>query len=448
MQQAGERRPTTSGRARRADGEDGVTLIELVLALTIFALLMTGIAQTVGSGMQATRNNRNRSVAANLASQDMDKIRSTDITLVESLPDTETVTVPSPDGVEYTIDREFEWVPKGATQGPCTSSGGTPQVLRVHVEVTWPVMNGVAPARADTVLSPPVGSFDPTRGHIAVKVLDRNAMPAENVPVNITGPTPKTETTNSDGCAFFSFLTPGNYTVRLANPGWVDRQGVANPTQAKTVVSGQIASVQFDYDQAAALGVVMTPDAGGTVPSDMVVSLGNTNFVPNSQKSFNAGGATPTVSNLFPALDGYEIWAGKCADSDPEGVLIGVDGSGNPVNLGKYWPTGVRGPIVTVEPGVTTPNVVVPLRTVRVTVTRAGVPQANRTVIATHAADNLCTSETHVLGVTDAAGNVVAALPWGTWRMTVQSASPSGAWPNLVADPAVPGPTPASVVIL
>ena len=53
-----------------------------------------------------------------------------------------------------------------------------------------------------------------------------------------------------------------------------------------------------------------------------------------------------------------------------------------------------------------------------------------------------------MLGVTDAAGNVVSALPWGTWRMTVQSASPSGAWPNLIADPAVPGPTPASVVIL
>ena len=75
--------------------------------------------------------------------------------------------------------------------------------------------------------------------------------------------------TNSDGCAFFAFLTPGTYTVSLNTVGYVNRQSVQNPSQTVGVTVGNVSSVQFDYDQAATLSLTFAADAGGTIPTDL-----------------------------------------------------------------------------------------------------------------------------------------------------------------------------------
>ena len=64
------------GRAK--SDESGMTLLELVVAFLIFGILMLGIAHTMGTGLSMTRTNRHRSVAANLAAERMDTIRSMD----------------------------------------------------------------------------------------------------------------------------------------------------------------------------------------------------------------------------------------------------------------------------------------------------------------------------------------------------------------------------------
>lgn len=426
----------------RARGEAGFSLIELVVAITIFGVVMLGLALTIGSGLALTRTNRHRTVAANLAAQEMDAIRSAEFETVG--PETKTQVV---EGITYTIHRETTWVARDATSGPCDGSGDTPEVLRVRVRVLWPDMGGVKPVVSDTTLTPPVGSYDPDSGHIGVKVLDAQAEPVFNVPVSLSGPTGSTLTTNSDGCAFFAFLPEGTYAVALGTPGWVDRQSNATPSQTVGVTIGNVSSVQFDYDEAASLAVTLTADATHPVADDVSVTVANPQLVPNGTKNYTGTGASRTISGLFPFLEGYQAWAGACADADPEGQIVVPDGSGNPVVQGPYWPGATRQPVVAVESGATTP-VSVPLGRLDVVVLDLiGGPVAGATVRVVHGPDNVCAGESLVIGATDATGTVRAAVPFGTWSVQVDGRVPVTAWPDAVVDPRVPGVVPATVAV-
>ena len=215
-------------------------MIELVVAISVFAILAWGLALTIEGGLNLARNNRNRSVAANLASQEMDDVRSASFT---SLPLGQVDRSQAVDGVPYTVRRESEWVDNASTTGPCDSTNGTPRVLRVTVSVFWGDMRGVTPAQSSTILSPPVGSYDPNNGHIAVKVLGSDATPLGGVPVTVTASGfNRNLTTTSDGCAFFAFVPPASYTVTLGAVGYVDRQGRPSPSQVTGVTFDELLS--------------------------------------------------------------------------------------------------------------------------------------------------------------------------------------------------------------
>ncbi len=56
-------------------------MVEMMVAISIFAFTATGVAALMGTLAAGSRgNNRNRAVAANLASQEMDVVRSTEFT--------------------------------------------------------------------------------------------------------------------------------------------------------------------------------------------------------------------------------------------------------------------------------------------------------------------------------------------------------------------------------
>ena len=245
--------------------------------------------------------------------------------------------------------------------------------------------------------------------------------------MQISGPTVQTLPTNSDGCAFFAFLPAGTYAVSLNTPGFVDRQSVAVPTQTAGVTVGNVSSVQFDYDQAASLTLTFTADAGGSIPNNLPITLGNTQFVPTGTKRFFGTGMTRTLGSLFPAAGGYTAWAGSCADADPEGQ--------NANTGGPYWPGAQRPDALDAAGKLDRRHGHGEDRIDHRLQDRAAAA-GGATVVATHAADQLCGSgATYTLGTTDAAGFINAALPFGTWRISVTGKSPQSAWPSLVLDP-------------
>ncbi|MGH2556850.1 MAG: type IV pilus modification PilV family protein [Actinomycetota bacterium] len=427
-------------RARAISGEEGLTIIELMVALTVFAVVMTGVASMLGTSLITTANNRNRSVAANLAAQEMEVVRATPFT---QLPVGQTTSTQVVDGVLFTITRDSEWISQDAESGACDGqSGEALAFLRVDVTVSWPIMSGVLPVNSRTVITPPVGAYDPNSGHLAVSVFDRAAQPQTSVPVTISGPVTQSQSTTTEGCAFFAYLPVGTYDVTLSSPGYVDGQGNSSPTQTTTVSLGTTVRVEFDYDQASTLSLTLQAPGGGSPPDGLPVTIRNSKLLPDETKIIpGAAGNTRTVPDLFPYVDGYQVWAGSCADADPEGQMS--DGT-------PYYPGASRDPALSVTPGNVTNGTVTLQKTTVTVVDKNGVPVVGATVTIHHNPDNLCASgEDFTFPVaTNALGQTTAALPFGTWLFQVTGRSPEFAWPTgTIAPPALPVPFIVTVVV-
>ena len=422
--------PTGRGHNITHGPESGFGLIELIVAMTVFSILVGGLVVSMGAGLALARSNRQRSVAANLASKEVDAIRQAPFTSLTVGLTPSTVAV---DGVNFAVSRNLEWVGNAATSGECDSTATTPQVLRVTVDVSWTNMKYVQPVHTSTVLSPPVGAYDPNTGHVAVRVRDSDATPLGAVPVRVqgTGIDRTLNTTDafaaSPGCAFFGFLPAGNYTVTLGAAGYVDRQGSASPSQSVGVNVGQVTSVGFDYDRAATLTVSLVSALGGTPANGVTVSLGNTGYIPSGVKAFPGVGTPRNLTNLYPFNDGYDAWAGDCVDADPEGK----DPGGNP-----YWPGAQRADPLTVNPAATTTGTVA-LPTLRVRFNQSGAPDGTDTIVAVHAPDSRCASGSTLTLTTFPinTGTTLVALPYGTWTIKAVGKSPSGSWPSVILDP-------------
>ena len=400
--------------SRNANDEAGFSMVEMVMGIFIFAMVIGGVVVGMSSALNLTRQNRNRSIAANLAAQEMDTARSTEFT---DLPLGVITATQSVDGVPYTIERETEWVTPNATSGPCQApSGSTLAYLSIVVRVSWQGMRGVPPATTSTVITPPVGTYDPATGHIGVMVRDAAAVPQENTSVSISGPgVSESQTTSADGCAFFAFEPIGAYTVTLSRAGYVSDQLLAAPTQSATVGAGSTVSLQFQYDQAATMNLTLVGSGGGSIPNGIGVTLANTHLLPGGKKAFTtAGVSTPqTLLGLFPYVDGYEMFAGSCLAADPEGMNGAV----------AIYPGASRPAATAVTPGGTS-SATVPLRTLIVQ-TRTGASAARPGVVVTakNVTDTGCpTQTTYALGSTDASGNLTVALPYGSWIITATGA--------------------------
>jgi prepilin-type N-terminal cleavage/methylation domain-containing protein len=398
----------------RVTSDAGMSLVELLVAIFIFGLIAAAVGANVSQGLTLTRTNRERSVAANLAAQELDVVRNTPVT---SLPLGLVTSSQTVDSTAYAIRRTTGWVTKSASVGSCDGGSGARQAyLRVNVKVTWAQMSGVDPVNTDTLVTPKLGSFGADTGAISVKVRDRDGAPESGAQVSVSGPgVNSTQTTADDGCAFFAFLPAGTYTASASTPNFVDLAGRSTPSTSVAVVAGTTAAASFDYDREALLVFTLQgPDAGHPAAPGLPVRLGNSNgaFPYGVTGAYPGTGNTATAGPLFPFASGYTAWAGDCADADPG--------------------SGARGPAYTTDPGTNgTGTLTLPGLDVTARSTATGLPLAGVTVVATHASEGApqgCSSARSypLPGTTDALGVVRAALPYGTWALAVSGQPDSG----------------------
>lgn len=392
-------------RSRRL-GEGGVSLIELLVAMSVFTVVIAGVAVGMGGALSLLRNNRNRSVAANLAAAEMDALRSADFSTIEAGRVIKTRRV-GQEGIDYTIVRDAEWISQNATGSACDSpSGARPAYLRVTVRVSWPDMAGVEPVTSQTILSPPIGVYDPATGHLSVRVIDRTSAPGANHQVTVSGPGGNfVQRTTQEGCAFFAYLAPGSYTATVSTTGYVDTEGRPSPSQTTSVVATQITSLQFSYDRAATLQLSYPQVGAYVAPAGMPIGVANTGL--QLGKRIVPGSGNPRlVPGLFPFASGYQVWAGACSVNDPAGEENGA----------ALYPGAQRAAPIASDPGATTQGSVVMGLVDVVVRDRSGRPLPNVAVRASQSAYGC--SQAYDLGSTDAAGMLRVGLPWGPWQLS------------------------------
>jgi prepilin-type N-terminal cleavage/methylation domain-containing protein len=421
-QDQSEQRPHggTAARADEAalDGQAGLTLLELMIALAVMAMVVVGVTAGMSAAIDLARSNRSRSTAAYLAAEQLEQRRaamSADPTADEFTaypPPAPVTTTRTVNGVAYTMVRATAWVnPRtntSACSAPTTTAAG--QVLayqRVRVEVTWPHMRGTAPVVSETLLT---AAPDPDVGHLSVVVADRNGDIDVGRIVTATGPVTRSATVTDEGCAFMARLPAGNYTLTLPGGNLVDQQGVTSPSQIAGVTGGAVTSARFDADQAAS--ILVTP-APAPVPDSMRVTVANSSLSLGTT-TFAWTASANTAGPLFPFASGYSVWAGGCADADPTYTGFG----------------GTRPAPVAVTPGgVSTAGAALRTQSVYTyrRVSGTNTPRGSTTLQATHSGGASCPAGNEVLtwtGVqTDAGGRATITLPYGTWTITALNRS-------------------------
>lgn len=425
----------------------GLSLIEVIVAMMIFAMLSIGVAYSLLSTLTLTRDSRSREVAANVAAQEIDLDRASKD--VFNLLDTPSPVETEVDGVTYYLQRSTRWVTgEGAPTG-CGTGTGTLQYKRINVTVTWSGMRAsTAPVRADTLLSPRDRINDPTLGTVIISVLTAtgsgsagvsvSATPsagvAGNTAVGVTGPV-----TDAQGCSYLLKVTPGTYDVTISRTGYInDQQFPTTITQKNVLVAaGQAVSKGFLFDQAAQfpLSYASNYTAGSVqLPTNLDTSLISTAGL----YSYSATtAATSRTLNLYPFPGGYAAMAGKyIAPSESSDSCLSVDPGAWPADA----TTGAVGTRTQATAAATTG---IPMGLIKLSGLNGKYLKAVSATATGNDDPGCATGMTYTFSALSPSGTI--ALPWGSWQLysggpasqttSVRSAAVSVAAPSSVTLP-------------
>lgn len=314
-------------RPVRPTGEAGFALIEVLVSAALLVVIALALLSGADRAASTSLAGKGRSVAATLAEQDQERLRSMPVTALSNYhPTSRTVPVGN---VNYSVTSRADWVrdTTGATQS-CANDSSQADYLKISSTITSNVVGtAIKPVTVSSIVAPPVGAFAANQGTLAVKVLDSRSNPVVGMNVSITGARSLSDLTNTSGCAVFAYIPTGNYHVLLNTAGWVNpsNQTAVDVTQVVSANVVNVATVQ--YDRAAKVGVSFeTVTSSGVVPSrgwgitakGVDAGAGSYYFegVPagTSQASIDA-------TSLWPAQTGYMFYSGDCGGANPETAI-------------------------------------------------------------------------------------------------------------------------------
>jgi prepilin-type N-terminal cleavage/methylation domain-containing protein len=419
--------------------ESGVSLIEVIVAMMIFAIISVGVAYSLLSAFTITGDSRARAVATNLAAQEIDLDRSSgDLFSLYSTAADKQVQVPAGTGAVYSIKRTVSWVYGSGGDVDCNASA-TSSILykRVRVQISWPKMIG-QPVVSDTVLAPSTKISVDTLGTILVSTKSAAGAPIAGIGVTVSpDPGSVPSATDSMGCSYVLKVPPGTYTVTASKTGYLDPFQNQAPSKIVTVKAGQSTSAGFTYDRAGAVAWAWPSSGSVKAPSTAAVSVLSTYGV------WTTAATSPTSALLFPSTV-YSIVAGAYA---PYTEANPGCRSPNPGDWPQYTAGGrtylaPAAPVTSVSPGATTPAANVgTLPMGSITVTNPSNQSANlylRAVSTTPfvSGDPGCTGKPQTIDFSVQLGKssgskLTIALPYGAWTLKYgTSAPPSTAVPS------------------
>ena len=301
---AASRRPSLSS-------ERGSFLVEVMVGAVVLAIVTFAVLDGMSGAADTGERNRQRSVASTLAQQDIERLRSFEITDLSNYRETRIVNT---GGVDYTVVSRTDWVRDASGLISCTNDDTQAEYLKI-TSTAWSRASEERPVREVSLLTPAPGAFSSTSGTAAIKLTDRDGNAHAGVGVSLDGSSDYSDSTNDVGCAIFGMIPAGNYEVNVNGlVGWGGEDGTTNQV---TVQPAKTSLKHLELEPPASLRARFErPDGTAGAWSSMTVANAK---LPGGIKSFTAGSAVSTIDSngLFPFLDGYGVYAGTCRANNP-----------------------------------------------------------------------------------------------------------------------------------
>ena len=305
------------------------------MSALLVALVATAAAKALITTSHTSADQRLRSQADGLATQDQERLRGLSDQQLDSLTQSRTSTV---NGTTFTVQSTSTYEDTTGTTS-CNSTAAA--YFRIVSSVSWSEGFGGQPGsiQEESLLSRPV------TGDLMTQVTDQTGAAITGAAISATGPATssgngplaQTAPTDSNGCVMFAGLDPGVYTVGVSYNGWVDINGNPAPTGTTTVTStaGVAPSNNAKFrlgNPGSIVGTFATAASGGyTGEADGISWQGSLGAIamPNPETAPTADPSTPstgyTTGSLFPFAassptsytGNYSVWGGRCSKQAP-----------------------------------------------------------------------------------------------------------------------------------
>jgi Tfp pilus assembly protein PilV len=341
-------------RAQRGD-----TLIEVLVAALLVALIATASLTGFGAVNGIAGNQRNEEQAATLAQQDQARLRGLTITQLSGALGNNGPTGgvnTMIDGTTYTVVSKSQFISGASGAASCSTSGATGNADEVQTTstVTWGSSSnngGRPPVVVHGLITPAQGGSLVVSAQTPSSTSGTGYTGLAGVTATVAGPTTVSPlTTDSNGCAVFAGLAGGTYTVTYSDPGYVDKNGNPPASWSGAVTSTQtVTATPLLLAQDGAISATFTTVFNGSlqpatsdtfVASNSVAGIAPRVFGTDSSPTNNAYSSTiVSPTTVFPFTSAYSAYAGTCNSNS--------------------WSTTPAPPTVTVNPGATN-SVVIP----------------------------------------------------------------------------------------
>jgi type II secretory pathway pseudopilin PulG len=309
--------------------ETGFALVEVIVAAAVLAIVALAVLSGIDGANSASAREKARAVAANLAEQDQERLRSMPVEILRNPPQSGDVTV---DGVAYQITSEAKWITDDLGGEP-TCGKDSNQLEYLHIITTVKstlVGKQIPPVTVDSLVAPTT-EWAEDHGTLGVRVVDRTTtkgVPGISVRVSSADYSPSNVVTDGSGCAVFKSMPVDSYTITIDQSPYLDRNLVQKSVANQTVVAKKVSFVTLQYDKATSARVAVTTHIPGKpyatteakTSKAKAVSLTNGAFVGMKRTVTSASPASSfDATSLYPYYENsYTFFTGTCGYASPD----------------------------------------------------------------------------------------------------------------------------------
>lgn len=304
-----------------APSEAGFALIEVVVSALILAVVTGGVVKLLSTTARSEAEQRHKAQAYAIAQEDQARMRAMRVpallTSVKGAPRQVTV-----GNTTYTVTSTAEFINATSENTGCGIGTSSDDYLKVGSEVTWPTRGSMSPAKLKSIINPPGGSLDSSKGTLVINTVNAKEEPISGVGVSGTGAGTFSGSTDSNGCIRFVDLNAGKYTLTTSKAGsYVDENGSPPGARAISVVGASSNTITIMYDTAGSLEanfVVRESASSSKTKPTKVEGLVLVQNGMTAQQKLVMASPTNTLqekikaTNLFPFKTPYAVYASGC----------------------------------------------------------------------------------------------------------------------------------------